>query len=264
VRFAQARRRVLERHGLTDADVTNMTDEEKERSTLGREILSELEADWNEQREIENKLRAQEDEADVANRREMVLSENANAESPYPPKKIGSLLRRRRKDIEEYSDRLYWIEMFSNNPSITITDPDNRHSVEIPAAPWRPAVDMQAIIKSMTAEAIHKRAFYMVGESERLTKVDRRRRLARSVLDLPKYALIGVAFIIGLFLLGLGADLLQYLHRAPTVVASRIALSRLWYWLFTDTGVMTVLVVGALVIAFMKVRTRLKKVAEDV
>jgi hypothetical protein len=175
-------------------------------------------SDWaKEHRKIEDQLREREDAVDVANLREMVLADNASAEFPYPPKKIRSLLRRRRKDIEWYSDWLYRSEMLlRNNPSVTLTDP------------WLPAVDMEAIIKSMTAEAIHKRAFYSVGEIERLTKIDRRRRVALFVLDLPKYALIGAALILGLFPLGVVLDVLQYLHRAPNVVTARIAPSRLW------------------------------------
>jgi hypothetical protein len=83
-RFAQARMRVLDRNGLTEVDITNMTEAEAERSTLGRQMLFELaHSDWSEeQSEIENKLRKQEDEADVASRRDMVLAENARTAGP--------------------------------------------------------------------------------------------------------------------------------------------------------------------------------------
>jgi hypothetical protein len=80
--------RVLDRNGLTEVDITNMTEAEAERSTLGRQMLFELaHSDWSEeQSEIENKLRKQEDEADVASRRDMVLAENARtAESFWVP-----------------------------------------------------------------------------------------------------------------------------------------------------------------------------------
>ena len=241
--------RVLDRNGLTKEDITNMTEAEAERSTLGRQMMFELaHSDWSaEQIEIENKLRKQEDEADVASRREMVLAENVRTAFPYPPKKIRSLLRRRRKDIEAYSGNLYRIDMFG------VSSQDW----------WRPSVDAPAVIAAMTAEAIHKRAFYMVGESERLTKMSRRQRQVRFVFDLPKYALIGVDIVVGLFVIGLGSDLLEYLPRAPTVVATRIALSRLWNWLFTDAGLMTALVVAVVMIVFMKVRKRLARSAED-
>lgn len=242
--FAQARTRALARNGLTEADISNMTDE-AQRSILGGQIIFELcHSDWaKKQDEIENKLREQEDKADVASRRKMVMAENARAEFPYPPKRIRSLLRRRRRDIEDYSSNLYWLDMFGGSSKDS----------------WRPSVDVRAVIASMTAEAIHKRAFYMVGESVRLTKISRRRRQTRFILDLPKYALIGVAVVVGLFLIGLGLDLLDYVHRAPTVVATRMALSRLWNWLFTDAGLVTALVTALLVIVFIKVRKRLAR-----
>jgi chromate transport protein ChrA len=129
--------------------------------------------------------------------------------------------------------------------------------------PWQPSVDVPAVIASMTAEAIHKRAFYMVGESERLTKISRRKRLARFLLDLPRYGLIGVVIVVGLFMIELGADILKYLHPAPTVVATRAAVLRLWNWLFTDAGLVTALVVAVLLIGLNKVRKRLKKFVDD-
>jgi hypothetical protein len=165
-RFAQARKRVLDRHGLTEADITNMTEDQRARSTLGGEIMFELaHSDWyKEQGEIDGKLRAQEDEADVANRRRMVLTENARAEFPYPPKKIRSLLRRRKKGLERFSHVQYWTEMFGGGT-------EDR---------WKPSADEQAVLKSMCAEAIHKQAFNEVDRQERLQKVARRQRLAAS------------------------------------------------------------------------------------
>jgi hypothetical protein len=65
------------------------------------------------------------------------------------------------------------------------------------------------------------------------------------VFDLPKYAPIGIAIVVGLFLIRLGAGIINYLHRAPTVVVTRITLSRLWNWLFTDAGIATALVARA-------------------
>ena len=113
----------------------------------------------------------------------------------------------------------------------------------------------------MTAEAIHKQAFYMEGESERLTKLKHRRRQAQLVLDFPKYALAGGAVVVGLFALGIAIDLLEYLHRAPTVVALRHALSRLLDWLFTDAGLVSASVTIIVVIVFIKLRKRLRKFA---
>ena len=128
---------------------------------------------------------------------------------------------------------------------------------------WQPSVDVQSVIAGMTAEAIHKQAFYMVGESERLTKLRRRRRQAQFVLDFPKYALAGIAVIVGLFVVGIAGDLLEYLHRAPTIVALRHALSRLLDWLFTDAGLISASVAIIVVIVFIKLRKRLRKLVED-
>jgi hypothetical protein len=113
---AHCRIRVLNRNGLTEDDIKNMTEEERARSTLGREIDDEyLYSDSaKELKEISTKLRMKEDENDVAARRRMVLAENASAEFPFPPKKISSLLRRRRKDLEGFSHVLYYTEMFGD------------------------------------------------------------------------------------------------------------------------------------------------------
>jgi hypothetical protein len=171
--FAQARMRVLRRHGLTEADITNMTEDERARSTLGREIDYELfRSDWaKEWTEISTKLRTQEDENDVTARRQMVLAENASAEFPYRPKKIRLLLRRRKKDLERFSHTRYYTEMFG--------DPAKDR--------WNPSVDKQAVLKSMSAEAIHKQAFCEVEKDEQFQKAVRRQRLAQIVCDVPEY-----------------------------------------------------------------------------
>jgi hypothetical protein len=129
--------RVLSRHGLTDDDIKNMTEEERSRSTLGREIDHELmRSDWaKDWTEVSTKLRMEEDGNDVAARRRMVLAENAGAQFPYPPKKIRSLLRRRRKDLERFSHVLYYTEMFG--------DPVKES--------WKPLVDKQAILTPTAA-----------------------------------------------------------------------------------------------------------------
>jgi hypothetical protein len=241
---------VLDRNGLTEADAINMT--EATRSTIGSQILFELvHSDWAErQRKIEDELCKLEDAADVADRRVIVLAENAKREFPYQSAKIRTLLRTRRKDIEQYSNNLYWIEMFGSSSQ----------KIDV----WQPSVDVQSVIAGMTAEAIHKQAFYMVGESERLTKLSRRKRQAQIVLDFSRYALAGAAVIVGLFVLGIASDLLEYLHRAPTVVALRHALSRLLDWLFTDAGLVSASVTIFVVILFIKLRKRLTKFAKDV
>ena len=247
-RCAQARMRVLDRNSLTEEDITKLT--EVETLTFGQQILFELVySDWAEQQtKFEGELCKLEDAADVADRRVMVLAENAKKDLPYPSAKIRSLLRIRRRDIEKYFNNLYLIEMFGSSPQ--------------PTNVWKPSVDVQSVIAGMTAEAIHKQAFYMEGESERLTKLRRRRRQAQLVLDFPKYALAGGAVVVGLFALGIAIDLLEYLHRAPTVVALRHALSRLLDWLFTDAGLVSASVTIIVVIVFIKLRKRLRKFAK--
>jgi hypothetical protein len=241
--------RVLTRHGLTEPDIKNMTEDERARSTLGGEMMDELHhSDWaKEQREIESRLRTQEDEIDVAGRRRMVLAENARAEFPFPPKKVRSLLRRRRKVLEGISHVRYWYEMFGGAAKDR----------------WSPTVDEQALLKSMCAEAIHKQAFYEVERNEQFHKAIRRQQLARIVCDVPKYTLIGVAAVGGLFVMGVAADLLSYLPHTPTVVIAQRALSRLWNWLFTDRGLVTALIVAIIVVVFMAVRRRLMKFGKD-
>jgi hypothetical protein len=245
--------RVLSRHGLSDDDIKNMTEEERARSGLGREIDYELRhSDWTtDWKEISTKLRTEEDEKDVAARRRMVLAENASAEFPYPPKKIRSLLRRRRKDLERFSHLRYYTEMFGD---LTKDRKDQ----------WEPSVDKQTILKSMSAEAIHKQAFCDVEKNEQLQKAGRRRRRAQIVWDVPKYALIGPAVAVGLFVLGVAGDLLVYLPRSPTVVMTRRALSRLSNWLFTEQGIISALVVAFIVVVFMVVRKRLMDSVKDV
>ena len=92
-RCAQARMRVLDRNSLTEEDITKLT--EVETLTFGQQILFELVySDWAEQQtKFEGELCKLEDAADVADRRVMVLAENAKKDLPYPSAKIRSLLR---------------------------------------------------------------------------------------------------------------------------------------------------------------------------
>jgi hypothetical protein len=236
-RFAQARKRVLDRNGLTDADAVNMAEDDAARSFLADQIMFEwLHSDWAKQQDkIEGELRNQEDAADVAERRMVVLTKNATDPFPYPPELIKWLLRHRVKELEKYSNNLYWSEMFGGSPQKL----------------WQPSLDAPSVIAGMTAEALHKQAFYIVGESDRLTKLSRRRRQAQLVLDLPKYALAAAAVVIVMFVLGITSDLLEYLHRAPTVVALRNEMSRVFDGLFTDEGFVSALVAIAVVMVFV-------------
>lgn len=111
---AIARQRVLRRRGLTEADIAGMTDDEKDNSGLGREIMFEwLHSTFAKEYSYAEKRRcAEEDEEDVAKRVTLVMAANATAPFPYPPKKIQSLIRRRSKDIEDYSINMYSIDLF--------------------------------------------------------------------------------------------------------------------------------------------------------
>jgi hypothetical protein len=195
-RFAQARKRVLDRNGLTEADAVNMAEDDATRSTVAGQIMFEfVHSEWAKQQEkIEAEIRSQEDAADVAERRMVVLAENAKNSFPYPLERIRWLLRHRRQEIEQYSNNLYWIDMFGGSSQ----------------KPWQPSVDVPSVIAGMTADALHKQAFHEVGESVRLTKLSRRRRQAQFVLNLPKYASAAVAVVVVLFVLGIASDLLEY------------------------------------------------------
>ncbi len=87
----------------------------------------------------------------------------------------------------------------------------------------------------------------------------RRRRSATR----RKYALIGIAIVAGMIMLGVATDLLAYLPRSPTVVVVRRAVSRLWSWVFTDNGLVTALVVVFIMVVFAMARRRLMKFLKD-
>ena len=103
----------------------------------------------------------------------------------------------------------------------------------------------------------------MVGEAERLTKIDRRRKRARLILNLPRYFLWGMLAIAALLCISLAGDIISYLHRAPTVVAVEKALVALWKWLPTYAGMATVVVVLLAVAVVLKVRKHLNGIAGD-
>lgn len=109
----------------------------------------------------------------------------------------------------------------------------------------------------MVTEAYHKQAFRMFGESDRLTRLSRRREQAQFIVDLPKYALSGLVVLGILLAVGIVGDVISYLHRAPTVVAIEQGTRGLYTWLFTDTGLITACSTIVAVIVFLKVRKSL-------
>ncbi len=247
--LAAARMRVLQRHAVTEADIEAMTDAEREASTLGGEIMFEIaHSDFaKEHRETEDRQRAEEDKSDVEQRVQIVRAANATAPFPYSPKQIRFLLRRRTKAVEDYSYNMYFKDLFG-----------------LPSGDyWQPNVNRQAIAKSLVAAAPHKEALRMVGEAERLTKIDRRRKRARLILNLPRYFLWGMLAIAALLCISLAGDIISYLHRAPTVVAVEKALVALWKWLPTYAGMATVVVVLLAVAVVLKVRKHLNGIAGD-
>jgi hypothetical protein len=125
---------------------------------------------------------------------------------------------------------------------------------------WKPDVNRLAIVKSMVAETYHKEAFRMVGESDRLTKLSRRRNLARFIIDLPKYIFVGTVIILILLAVGIVGDVISYLYRAPAVVAIEQVINRLYKWLFTDTGLIAGCSIIVAAVVFMKVRKYLIRI----
>ena len=210
-----------------------MTDEERERSTLGAEILFEIaHSDFAKAyQEADKKLRSLEDKRDAEARVQEVIG--ANAEAPYPiaPKRIAFLERKYRDRIKEYSYNFYYADVFGNSSDNT----------------WQPDVDRQEIIRKMVEKAPHKKAFRIVDEIADLDKSARLRRMADTIADIPKYVMY-VAFGLGaLLLLSIAADVLSYLRRAPTVRLIEKGVDALAAGVFTGAGLLacgTLLVLG--------------------
>lgn len=234
-----ARKRVLQRHGVSEDDIAAMTDEERGHSSLGGEILFEIvHSDFAKAyNDADKKLSALEDKRDVEARVQVILDINAATPYPYPPKMIKLLTRRKFQRIKDYSYNCYYHDVFGT-PSDTT---------------WQPDIDRQAVIREMVDEMPHKEAFRIVGEITKSEKAARLRRIADAITDIPKYIMYAVVLVCVLTLLSLAGDVLSYLHKAPTVRLLEKILGTAWAWIFTDEGLMTC--AALLVLSFLLRKT---------